>query len=192
MMKNYSVFLSKMPVDAFAYISEKLKEKGIKLVVFNVLNFGECMDSRPEKEQMVKEFNEMLEENKFIIQSDTGEQIECEVLFTYEDKKTGKNYIVYTDNTEDEEGNTKVYASIFDPEAENPVLLPIETEWFLQNEDRKLTCPRFFNPNALLKSCFEIAFERLIQLGLDFGVAKELEAPSLQCRCVFSCRRFLR
>lgn len=50
--------------DAFAYISEKLKEKGIKLVVFNVLNFGECVDSRPEKEQMVKEFNEMLEENK--------------------------------------------------------------------------------------------------------------------------------
>lgn len=70
----------------------------------------------------------MLEENKFIIQSDTGEQIECEVLFTYEDEKSGKCYIAYTDNTEDEDGNTKVYASIFDPEAENPVLLPIENE----------------------------------------------------------------
>ena len=70
----------------------------------------------------------MLEENKFIIQSDTGEQIECEVLFTYEDEKSGECYIAYTDNTEDEEGNAKVYASIFDPEAENPVLLPIETE----------------------------------------------------------------
>ena len=48
-----------------------------------------------------------------------------------EDEKTKKNYMAYTDNTIDEEGNTKVYASIFNPEEENPVLLPIETdeEW---------------------------------------------------------------
>ena len=41
--------------------------------------------------------------------------------------------MAYTDNTTDEEGNTKVYASIFNPEEENPVLLPIETdeEWKL-------------------------------------------------------------
>ena len=41
--------------------------------------------------------------------------------------------MAYTDNTLDEEGNTKVYASIFNPEEENPVLLPIETdeEWKL-------------------------------------------------------------
>ena len=47
------------------------------------------------------------------------------------DEKTKKNYMAYTDNTIDEEGNTKVYASIFNPEEENPVLLPIETdeEW---------------------------------------------------------------
>lgn len=53
--------------------------------------------------------------------------------YTYEDEKTKKNYIAYTDNTLDEEGNTKVYASIFNPEEENPVLLPIETdeEWKL-------------------------------------------------------------
>ena len=36
--------------------------------------------------------------------------------------------MAYTDNTLDELGNTKVYASIFNPEEENPVLLPIETE----------------------------------------------------------------
>ena len=43
------------------------------------------------------------------------------------------DYIAYTDYTIDEEGNTKVYASIFNPEEENPVLLPIETdeEWTL-------------------------------------------------------------
>lgn len=72
-----------------------------------------------------------MEENKFIITNDDGEEVECDILFTYEDPATSKNYIVYTDNTEDEEGNTKVFASIFDPEQEDPILYPIETaeEW---------------------------------------------------------------
>lgn len=74
------------------------------------------------------ENKEMLEENTFTIISDEGKEVKCEILFTYEDEKTKKNYMAYTDNTLDEEGNTKVYASIFNPEEENPVLLPIETE----------------------------------------------------------------
>ncbi len=49
--------------DAVAGISDLLKKHGKKLVVFNVLNFGECIDSRPEKEAMVKEYNTMLNEN---------------------------------------------------------------------------------------------------------------------------------
>ncbi len=64
----------------------------------------------------------------FKVINDEGKEVECEVLFTFESDETKKNYIVYTDNTLDEEGNTKVYASIFNPEEENPVLLPIETE----------------------------------------------------------------
>lgn len=72
--------------------------------------------------------NEIKQENTFTIVNDNGEEIKCEILFTYEDEKTKKNYMAYTDNTTDEEGNTKVYASIFNPEEENPVLLPIETE----------------------------------------------------------------
>ena len=69
----------------------------------------------------------------FKVINDEGKEVECEVLFTFESDETKKNYIVYTDNTIDEEGNTKVYASIFNPEEENPVLLPIETdeEWKL-------------------------------------------------------------
>lgn len=72
--------------------------------------------------------NEVKQENIFTIVNDNGEEIKCEILFTYEDEKTKKNYMAYTDNTLDDEGNTKVYASIFNPEEENPVLLPIETE----------------------------------------------------------------
>ncbi len=67
----------------------------------------------------------------FKIFNDEGKEVECEVLFTFESEETNKNYMVYTDNTEDEEGNTKVYASIYNPEEENPTLQPIETdkEW---------------------------------------------------------------
>ena len=76
---------------------------------------------------------EKKQDSTFTIVNDNGEEIKCEILFTYEDEKTTKNYIAYTDNTLDDEGNTKVYASIFNPEEENPVLLPIETdeEWKL-------------------------------------------------------------
>ncbi len=52
--------------DGVVSIAKRLEEKGKKLIVFNVLNFGECIDSRPEKEALVKEFNGLLEENKHI------------------------------------------------------------------------------------------------------------------------------
>ena len=64
----------------------------------------------------------------FKILGDDGKEIECEVLFTFESDETKKNYIVYTDNTLDEQGNTKVYASIYNPNEENTNLIPIETE----------------------------------------------------------------
>lgn len=67
----------------------------------------------------------------FKIVNDEGKEVECEVLFTFESDETGKNYIVYTDNTIDEEGNTKVFASIYNPDQDANRLLPIETdkEW---------------------------------------------------------------
>ena len=68
------------------------------------------------------------EKMSFKITAEDGKEIECEVLFTFESDETNKNYIVYTDNTTDEEGNTKVYASIFNPYEENIDLIPIETE----------------------------------------------------------------
>lgn len=51
-------------LDGFIKVSETLRAQGKKLIVFNVLNFGECIDSRPEKEKMVQEFNKLLEDNK--------------------------------------------------------------------------------------------------------------------------------
>ena len=70
----------------------------------------------------------MNEKMTFKVTDDTGKEIECEVLFTFESDETKKNYMVYTDNTLDEEGNTKVYASIYNPDEEETKLIPIETE----------------------------------------------------------------
>ena len=67
----------------------------------------------------------------FKVVNDEGKEVECEVLFTFESEETKKNYIVYTDNTLDDAGNTKVYASIYNPNEAETKLLPIETdkEW---------------------------------------------------------------
>lgn len=81
--------------------------------------------------------NEELNELKFKAVDADGRQIDCETLFMFESPETKKNYIVYTDNSIDDEGNTKVYASIYDPaslkiaEGEDLAaleLIPIETE----------------------------------------------------------------
>lgn len=69
-----------------------------------------------------------MEENKFKIIDKKGKEIEFEVLFTFESDETKKNYMVYTDNTTDKDGKTKVYASIFEPDKEPLELLPVETE----------------------------------------------------------------
>jgi len=72
----------------------------------------------------------------FKLTNEEGKEVEYEVLFTFESNETGKNYISYTDNEIDEDGNIKVYASIYEPNEdgtinENTTLIPIETdkEW---------------------------------------------------------------
>lgn len=64
----------------------------------------------------------------FKVLNNEGKEVECEVLFTFDSDETKKSYMAYTDNTTDENGNIKVYASIYDPNEENPKLMPIETE----------------------------------------------------------------
>lgn len=57
---------AKQLFDAVVGLSQLLEKHGKKLIVFNVLNFGECIDSRPEKEAMVAEYNKLLEDNKHL------------------------------------------------------------------------------------------------------------------------------
>lgn len=64
----------------------------------------------------------------FRVSNENGDIIECEILFTFQNTKTEKDYIVYTDHTKDEDGNLRVFAAIYDPNKPEGRLEPIETE----------------------------------------------------------------
>lgn len=74
---------------------------------------------------------EETKKNTFQVINDEGKEVTCEVLFTFDSDETKKSYIAYTDNTLDEVGNVKVYASIYDKTGESKELSPIESdkEW---------------------------------------------------------------
>lgn len=73
----------------------------------------------------------MSNKGKITLVNKEGKEVEFDVLFTFDSDDTKKSYIVYTDNSVDEAGNVRVYASIYDKTLENPELKEIETqqEW---------------------------------------------------------------
>lgn len=99
-----------------------------------LLRFIEDNRSTLESKGKLSIFEQFLPDDRtmvFTVINDEGKSIECEVLFTFESDLTNKNYIVYTDNTIDIDGNTKVYASIYEPKMDSSTLFPIQTdkEW---------------------------------------------------------------
>ncbi len=70
----------------------------------------------------------MKEKQKFVVIDDKGKEIECEPLFTFESEETKKNYVVYTDNSKDKDGNVRVFASIYEVTDKGNKLLPIKSE----------------------------------------------------------------
>ncbi len=73
----------------------------------------------------------MKDKQKFIVVDEKGKEIECEPLFTFESEETNKQYVVYTDNTKDKNGNIRVFASIYEVTDKGNKLLPIKSdkEW---------------------------------------------------------------
>ncbi len=69
-----------------------------------------------------------MKKNSFSMIDENGNETVYDVLFTFESEETHKNYIVYTDNTKDQQGNVEVYASIYDPNDPHSRLEAIETE----------------------------------------------------------------
>lgn len=72
-----------------------------------------------------------MKKNSFTMIDQDGNEVEYDVLFTFESDETKKHYIAYTDNTKDENGNIQVYASTYDPEDPETKLEAITTdkEW---------------------------------------------------------------
>ena len=72
-----------------------------------------------------------MKKNTFSMLDENGNEVVYDVLFTFESDETKKNYIVYTDNNKDENGNIEVYASIYYPDEATSKLEPIKTdkEW---------------------------------------------------------------
>ena len=72
----------------------------------------------------------MNEKKIFSIIDEDGNEFEYEILMAFKWIKTDKNYIVYTDNTNDKNGNLNIYAAIYYPEDDSK-LDSIETdeEW---------------------------------------------------------------
>lgn len=60
-----------------------------------------------------------------------GKEVEYEVLFTFDSDETNKSYMVYTDDSKDENGNIRVFASTYVTSGETTELFPIESdkEW---------------------------------------------------------------
>ena len=65
-----------------------------------------------------------------------GSTVECDILAAFDCETTGKSYIIYTDRELDENGNTRLYASIYDDSEDVAKLLEIETEeeWQMVDE----------------------------------------------------------
>lgn len=80
---------------------------------------------------------EILENGEFIL-LENGEEKKYNTLFTFKCLENNKDYVVYTDNTTDEEGNLNVFTSVYNPEAERFELLPVETDEEWQMIDDKI------------------------------------------------------
>lgn len=70
----------------------------------------------------------MIKGDTFTVCDSAGNAVECDILFTYESTETGKEYIVYTDNSKID-GYIQVYASVLAETDDGDYRLdPLESE----------------------------------------------------------------
>lgn len=54
-------------------------------------------------------------ENEKIVINKHGQEVECDILFTFDSEDTGKAYIGYSDHTIGPNGRKNIYISAYDP-----------------------------------------------------------------------------
>lgn len=69
-------------------------------------------------------------ENLMTFVTEEGQLIQAMVMGAFEDDLSGRNYVIYTDNSRNESGNYNIYAASYDPEQEDEHILihAVETE----------------------------------------------------------------
>ena len=72
--------------------------------------------------------NQEVEKKVMSIIAEDGSIEEVEVILAFEFKDTQKEYVVYTKNEKDENGNITIYVSHVDRTTEEPKLLGVESE----------------------------------------------------------------
>lgn len=77
-----------------------------------------------------------MDRKKIYATAEDGTKKEYDVVLTFKNENNGKNYVVYTDNTYDDEQKLKIYAAIYNPlTAEFLGYVENEEEW---NEIKKV------------------------------------------------------
>ncbi len=71
---------------------------------------------------------EMMEDMSFTMENENGEELTYDVVCIFESDETGKSYMIYTDNSVDEDGYARIFASVVNEEGEELRLSEIETE----------------------------------------------------------------
>ena len=72
-----------------------------------------------------------MNERKLTIVREDGTEEEVEKIISFQFNDTGKEYIVYTRNEKDDNGNTTLYVSSLDRSGEIPQMrgIPSDEEW---------------------------------------------------------------
>ncbi len=55
-----------------------------------------------------------MEKLEFEVTNSLGNKIKCEVIATYHDRETNKDYMVYTDKTLTEDNKLKIYHTVYE------------------------------------------------------------------------------
>lgn len=72
-----------------------------------------------------------MENETFILDTENG-QIECNVLLRFQMEENKKNYLVYTDNTVDEEGELNIFIASYEQNDDSGELKDIEDQQELE------------------------------------------------------------
>lgn len=68
----------------------------------------------------------MFENGKFTVINKKGEEVEYEILITFDSDKTKKSYIIFTNGEKHPiTGGTRIFANIYMPNSDDSRLLPI-------------------------------------------------------------------